>query len=107
MTPQQLAHLLSYSDLFATMSSTQVIQHVQALASDASGGLLAGHDYRSDVSPRLYGIRNRIVHMKEGGGPKGLPLLAPYSREARDLAADLRTVRFLAEHAMERWSTAL
>ncbi len=45
--------------------------------------------------------------MKEGGGPKGLPLLAPYSREARDLAADLRTVRFLAEHAMERWSTAL
>ncbi|MFH9195739.1 hypothetical protein [Streptomyces globisporus] len=107
VTPQQLAHLLSDSDLFATISSSQIIQHVQALESDASGGLLAGYDYRSDLSLRVYGIRNRLVHMKEGGGPRGLPLLAPYSREARDLAADLRTVRYLAEHAMERWSTAL
>jgi hypothetical protein len=45
--------------------------------------------------------------MKEGGGREGKALLAPYSREARDLTADLRLVRFLAEHAMERWSEPL
>ena len=45
--------------------------------------------------------------MKEGGGRRGLQLLAPYSREARDLAADLRFVRFLAEHAMQFWATSL
>ena len=45
--------------------------------------------------------------MKEGGGPGGKSLLAPYSREARDLTADLRLVRFLAEHALERWSEPL
>lgn len=107
VTPAQLAGLLRDGDLFAALSSPQVIQDVQPLASGTSGGVRASYDYRRDVSTRVYGIRNRIVHMKEGGGRKGEPLLAPYSREARDLAADLRLVRFLAEHAMERWSTAL
>ena len=45
--------------------------------------------------------------MKEGGGRNSQRLLAPYSREARDLAADLRLTRFLAEHAMEYWATPL
>jgi hypothetical protein len=31
----------------------------------------------------------------------------PYSREAGDLAADLRLVRFLAEHNMEFWASPL
>jgi hypothetical protein len=45
--------------------------------------------------------------MKEGGGRSSQRLLAPYRREARDLAADLRLVRFLAEHIMEYWANTL
>jgi hypothetical protein len=45
--------------------------------------------------------------MKEGGGQNNKRLLAPYSREARDLTADLRLVRFLAEHTMEYWAASL
>ncbi|MET8813552.1 hypothetical protein ABZW47_16255 [Streptomyces sp. NPDC004549] len=107
VTTAQLAGLLRDGDLFATLSNPQVIQDVQVLQPDSSGGPRVGHDYRMDVSTRVYGIRNRIVHMKEGGGRKRERLLAPYSREARDLSADLRLVRFLAEYAMEHWSEVL
>ncbi|MFB7738503.1 hypothetical protein ACFC08_29800 [Streptomyces sp. NPDC056112] len=107
VTTARLAGLLRDSDLFATLSNPQVIQDVEILQPDSSGGPQARHDYRMAVSTRVYGIRNRIVHMKEGGGRKGERLLAPYSREARDLSADLRLIRFLAESAMERWSEAL
>ncbi len=107
VTQAQLTNLLGDNELFAALSNPQVIQDVQALSADASGQLIAGHDYRLEVSTRIYGIRNRIVHMKEGGGRHGLNLLAPYSREARDLTADLRLGRFLAEHTMEYWATSL
>ncbi|MFD9794253.1 hypothetical protein ACFWXK_25260 [Streptomyces sp. NPDC059070] len=62
----QLANLLRDSDLFAALSSAQVIKSVRALAPGPAGGPDASHDYRGDVSTRVYGIRNRIVHMKEG-----------------------------------------
>jgi hypothetical protein len=107
VTQAQTMSLLGDKELFATVSSPQVIQDVQALSADASGQPVPGHDYRLEVSTRVYGIRNRIVHMKEGGGRNNQRLLAPYSREARDLAADLRLTRFLAEHAMEYWATSL
>jgi hypothetical protein len=103
----QVMNLLGDTELFAALSNPQVIQDVQALSADPSGQPDAGHDYRLEVSTRVYGIRNRIVHMKEGGGRNGRLLLAPYSREARDLAADLRLARFLAEHTMEYWATSL
>ena len=107
VTSAQIMHLLNDKELFATLSDPQVIQDVQALSAGPSGQPTAGNDYRQEISTRVYDLRNRIVHMKEGGGRKGRLLLAPYSREARDLAADLRLARFLAEHAMEHWSTPL
>lgn len=107
VTQAQAANLLGDRELFSALSSPQVIQDVQTLSTDGSGQRIAGHDYRVEISNRIYGIRNRIVHMKEGGGRKNQVLLAPYSREARDLAADLRLARFLAEHSMEHWSTEL
>jgi len=103
----QVASLLGDNDLFAALSNPKVIQDVEVLGADASGHPVASHDYRLEISKRIYDVRTRIVHMKEGGGPGGKALLAPYSREARDLAADVRLVRFLAEHAMERWSEPL
>lgn len=107
VTQAQTMNLLGDKELFAALSRPQVIQDVQALSAGASGQPVPGHDYRLEVSTRVYGIRNRIVHMKEGGGRNSQRLLAPYSREARDLAADLRLTRFLAEHAMEYWATPL
>jgi hypothetical protein len=107
VTSAQIMHLLNDKELFAALSDPQVIHDVQALSADPSGQPTAGYGYRQQISTRVYDIRNRIVHMKEGGGRKNQQLLAPYSREARDLAADLRLVRFLAEHAMEHWSTPL
>jgi len=107
VTQTQIASLLGDSELFAVLHNPQVIQDVQDLSGDPSGQTIVGHDYRLEISARVYGIRNRIVHMKEGGGRNSQRLLAPYSREARDLAADLRLVRFLAEHTMEYWAASL
>lgn len=104
VTPAQILNLLSDKELFTALSDPKVIQDVQVLGTDTSGQLVAGRDYRAEISVRSYGIRCRIVHMKEGGGRHGATLLAPYSREARDLAADLRIVQFLAEHTLEYWS---
>jgi hypothetical protein len=107
VTQAQVMNLLGDNELFAALSNPQVIEDVQALSADTSGQPVAGHNYRLEISTRVYGIRNRIVHMKEGGGRNSQNLLAPYSREARDFAADLRLVRFLAEHTMEYWATSL
>ncbi len=107
VTQAQMMNLLGDGELFGVLSNSQAIQDVQDLSADPGGGPIANYDYRMDISTRIYGIRNRIVHMKEGGGRNNQVLLAPYSREARDLAADLRLVRFLAEHAMEYWATPL
>jgi hypothetical protein len=107
LTPDQVMNLLADKELFAALSNPQVIQDVQALSADASGQPVAGYDYRLEISTRVYGVRNRIVHMKEGGGRNSQLLLMPYSREAGDLAADLRLVRFLAEHNMEFWASPL
>ncbi|MFH9071973.1 hypothetical protein [Streptomyces alboflavus] len=102
-----VAGLLRDQELFTTLSDPAIIQHVETLEDDGSGAPLPGSDYRTAISSRVYDIRNRIVHMKEGGGRTGTPLLGLHSREARDLAADLRLVRYLAEKAMEHWATAL
>jgi hypothetical protein len=105
LTQAQVMNLLGDKDLFAVLSNPQVIQDIQTLSADTSGQPISGHDYRLEISTRIYELRNRIVHMKEGGGRRGQLLLAPYSREARDLAADIRLARFLAEHTMEHWAT--
>lgn len=107
LTPGQVTRLFKDRELLAVLSNPGVIRDVETLTTDASGEPVAGYDYRKEVSTRVYAIRNRIVHMKEGGGKGSKRLLAPYSREARDLAADVRLIRFLAEHVMKYWSTTL
>ncbi|MER6628523.1 hypothetical protein ABT301_09810 [Streptomyces sp. NPDC000987] len=107
VTKADVTGLLRDRELFSTLSNPQIIQHVETLEHDGSGVPLSSSDYRPAISSRVYGIRNRIVHMKEGGGVKGTPLLGLHSREARDLAADLRLLRYLAEKAMEHWAADL
>lgn len=107
VTETDITGLLRDQEMFTTLSTPQIIQHVETLEHDGFGSPLLNTDYRRAISSRAYGIRNRIVHMKEGGGLKGTPLLDLHSREARDLAADLRLIRYLAEKAMERWATPL
>lgn len=107
LKPDQVMRVLKDRELLAVLNNPGVIRDVERLITDASGEPVAGYDYREDVSTRVYAIRNRIVHMKEGGGKGGKHLLAPYGREARDLGADLRLIRFLAEHIMKFWSTTL
>lgn len=99
--------LLNDRDLFDTLSDPMVILHVDALKRDGAGGPIQNLDYREAISSRAYGIRNRIVHAKEGGGKRGIPPLRLHSREARDLTADLRVIRFLAQKALKHWATAL
>jgi hypothetical protein len=106
VTSADVAGLLRDRELFTTLSNPRIIQHVETLEHDGSGAPLTSGDYREAISSRVYGIRNRIVHMKEKGGGKAPPLDL-HSREARDLAADLRLVRYLAEKAMEHWATDL
>ncbi|MEV3935633.1 hypothetical protein AB0K52_06620 [Glycomyces sp. NPDC049804] len=105
--PAAAANLLGDRELFATLSDPSIIEHVHALEDNGTGVPIAGLDYREDLSTRVYQIRCRIVHAKEGGGAKGVPPLAPHSREARDLTADLRLIRFLAEKTLNRWATPL
>jgi hypothetical protein len=107
VTSGQVLSLLGDNDLFGALSNPRVIEDVHVLSADSSGRLIAGHDYRVEISTRIYDLRNRIVHMKQGGGRSGQVLLAPYGREARDLAADLRLIRFLAEHALHKWAGTL
>lgn len=103
LTSAQVASLLSDKDLFGSLSNPKVVKDVQALTALA-GYLDPSTDYRLEISRRVYGIRTRIVHMKEGGSSQSPNLLTPYGREARDLGADLRLIRFLAEHAMRHWA---
>jgi hypothetical protein len=107
VTKLQMTNLLNDKELFGALSNPQVIKDAEILSADASGTVISGYDYRLEVSNRVYGIRNKIVHMKEGGSRNSQHLMAPYSREARDLLADLRLVRFLAEHAMKHWASSL
>jgi hypothetical protein len=57
-------------------------------------------DLRDQVADRIYAIRCRIVHTKHDGGPSGVDLLLPASKEANSLPADVDLVRFLAQRAL-------
>ncbi|MGK5680730.1 hypothetical protein [Actinoplanes sp. URMC 104] len=54
----------------------------------------------AQVAQRVYEIRNRIVHAKEDGGPRGGDLLLPFGPEAALLQHDIAVVRFLAQRAL-------
>lgn len=54
----------------------------------------------TQVATRIYQIRNRIVHAKEDGGPRGGDLLLPFGPETRLLGHDIALVKFLAQRAL-------
>ncbi|GAB3337863.1 hypothetical protein RMN56_12810 [Micromonospora halotolerans] len=55
---------------------------------------------QDQVAARIYEIRCRIVHSKDGGGPNDAPLLLPFSTEARQLTHDIDLIRFLAQKVL-------
>ncbi|MDG4815180.1 hypothetical protein O7628_06620 [Micromonospora sp. WMMD956] len=60
----------------------------------------AGSPLGDQVAERVYEIRCRIVHAKDGGGPTQAPLLLPFSAEASRLNHDIDIVRFVAEKVL-------
>ncbi len=91
----------------AAVCDSSLITDVQSLSSTAEQPI-KGFDYRDELSTRIYDIRCRIVHAKERVGTQAsAPAILPFSGEARDLAADIHVVRFIAERVMNHWSTPL
>ncbi|WP_354213641.1 hypothetical protein [Arthrobacter sp. UYCu511] len=56
-------------------------------------------DLIDQVADRIYDIRCRVVHAKDGGGHDA-KLLMPYSPEANELSHDVDLVRFCAQRAL-------
>jgi len=50
----------------------------------------------ADLAKRIYGIRNRIVHAKEGSVDNGPEPLFPFSPESAALLADIEVLRYVA-----------
>jgi hypothetical protein len=63
-------------------------------------------DLRRVTARRLYEIRCRLVHTKEGGR-KGSPVFLPLSAEAAALRHDVVLIRFLARQALDVMSMPL
>lgn len=53
----------------------------------------------AQVSNRIYGLRCRIVHGKDGGDGRGEPI-RPFGRESKLLQHDLSLIRFVAQHVL-------
>ncbi|MCK1807230.1 MULTISPECIES: hypothetical protein [unclassified Micromonospora] len=60
----------------------------------------AGSPLGDQVAERIYDIRCRIVHAKDGGGPTQAALLLPFSAEARSLGHDIEVMRFIAQKVL-------
>ncbi|MDF2051151.1 hypothetical protein [Arthrobacter sp. Cr_A7] len=58
-----------------------------------------GVDLIDQVAYRIYEIRCRVVHAKDGGGHDS-KLLMPYSPEVKELSHDVDLVRFCAQRAL-------
>ncbi|MEU0959381.1 hypothetical protein ABZ328_07765 [Micromonospora aurantiaca] len=107
--PRQLEGFFYGSDVLAVASNSSAIVDVTTLEKDINGQPKPGFDYQYAVAMRIYGIRCRIVHAKEPGmsGKRTSQPLLPFSREARNLQADIQLVRFVAERVMDYWATPL
>ena len=75
-------------------SKRQAISGVQPLK------LQGDQDLRDQLADRIYAIRCRVVHTKGDGGPPGVDLLLPSSREARSLTPDVELLREVARAAL-------
>ncbi|MFC9473072.1 hypothetical protein ACFTS5_12895 [Nocardia sp. NPDC056952] len=72
----------------------------QKLKGVAALRLGEGDDIFEQVASRIYSIRCRIVHTKEGADGTEFDLLLPNDDESGNLGADIQLVRALAQHAM-------
>ncbi|MEJ2853372.1 MULTISPECIES: hypothetical protein [unclassified Saccharothrix] len=93
--------------LLRSLAEEKLIKDVPVLQADVNSHPVPGLDYRPDVAKRVYKIRCRIVHAKEGGGHNQAEVIQPHSREARDMGADLQLIRFVAERVIQHWATSL
>jgi hypothetical protein len=57
-------------------------------------------DLSVQVAKRIYALRNRIVHAKDDPKYSQTPVLLPRSREAGELAPDIKLARLLAEEVV-------
>lgn len=57
-------------------------------------------DLREQVADRVYDIRCRIVHTKDGGQNSSPPILLPFGTETSSIRPDIELVRFLAQNVM-------
>jgi hypothetical protein len=64
-------------------------------------------DLLDAVAERVYQLRCKIVHTKDGGGGGEIDLLLPNSREARQLGPDIDLVRLLAARVITAASAPL
>lgn len=67
------------------------------------------HDLRDQAAERIYDVRCRVVHTKEGGGnARGeATAILPYSKEAALLESDILLVRFIAIKVLSAASVPL
>lgn len=59
------------------------------------------------LADRIYDLRCKIVHTKEGGNPEGVELLLPHSPEADRLDQDIALLRLIARQALSAASHPL
>ncbi|MEV6347484.1 hypothetical protein [Actinoplanes sp. NPDC051851] len=61
----------------------------------------ANYALTDQIAERVYQIRCRIVHSKDGGtAANGAPMLLPFSTEANKLGYDTQLIKFLAQKAL-------
>lgn len=70
------------------------------LISGVSPLRLGGDDLREQLAERIYAIRCRIVHSKDGGGANSEELLLPTGQEAGQLFPDIAVIRYIAQQAI-------
>ena len=71
------------------------LRHVKQISLKDLGSPLG-----AQVADRIYDMRCRIVHAKDGGGPSQAELLLPFGPEARLLGYDIKIARFVAEKVL-------
>ena len=65
------------------------------------------HDHRPDIAELLYDIRCKIVHTKNETDNSRPEMLLPFSTAEQELWAYIDLMRFVAQHALIRSSSAI
>jgi|GEM_PF-2960116 len=71
------------------------LRHIKQISLRDQGSTLG-----TQVADRIYDLRCRIVHAKDGGGPSRAELLLPFGPEAKLLSHDIEIARFVAQKVL-------